>query len=194
MAPLNIPPPGLLGNITVTWGAQIRKSWGQKGKDSASKAEAAALSQSKMSSFFSQETAPLFAKQQERMQAPDGGGGSEGAASGGSAAAGSAAAGSTSTAETPIIVDNADPGAVEGEGVSTADDSDYATESEDEAIPPDSLTDRDACNAEPLAKELEQRFTAFRADEAAAALAGKKRCKIQEEVHSQNYQTLVTGC
>eukprot|EP00961_Rhodomonas_salina_P129339 1742174-Rhodomonas_salina.1 len=100
----------------------------------------------------------------------DGGSGSEGA--GGSAAAGSAEAGSVASAETPIIIDNQ----VEGEGASTADD-DNATESENEAMQPDSSTDSDALAAEPLAKELAERFTAFRKAEVAAAIAGKKRRK-----------------
>eukprot|EP00961_Rhodomonas_salina_P084688 1137711-Rhodomonas_salina.1 len=80
----------------------------------------------------------------------DGGSGSE--VAGGSAAAGSAEAESAASGETPIIIDDR----VEGEGVSTADD-DYATKSENEAMPPDSSTDSDALVAEPLAKELAER-------------------------------------
>eukprot|EP00961_Rhodomonas_salina_P112897 1518848-Rhodomonas_salina.1 len=45
----------------------------QKGKDSALKSNAAAVSQSKVSSFFSRATAPIFDKPQERKKGADGG-------------------------------------------------------------------------------------------------------------------------
>eukprot|EP00961_Rhodomonas_salina_P276339 3733053-Rhodomonas_salina.1 len=63
------------------------------------------------------------------------------------------------------MIDDAD----EARGACTADND--ATESENEALQPDSSTDTDGHTELPLAKELQEQLTAFRAAETAAVAA-----------------------
>eukprot|EP00961_Rhodomonas_salina_P189105 2551531-Rhodomonas_salina.1 len=119
-----------------------------KGKDSASVAASAAAFQSKLSTFFTKEVAPLFEKPQGRLKAAEGGEG--GQAEGGSSAAAADSGAAASSDSEPIIIEDGDGAGAAGGGMTKDDD---ATESEDEKMP-ESSTDTDGQTELPLSTEL----------------------------------------